>query len=192
MKRRCSQKFCQNLSFNKVAGLQLATFSKESLAQVFTCEFIFQKQRPSGVSTNETHTGKTFFMFAEAATRGILQKKVFLEISQNSHENTCARVSFLIKLQASGLRCVQSMQVSEMLTLTRPNNTTYETLSENLFFCFFMFLIIRQKRRPYCSFSLQHFSQDPVDLYQLLLEDLSFSASSLSRAAETLSQPNRL
>ena len=27
-------------------------------------------------------------------------KKVFLEISQNSLENTCARVSFLIKLQA--------------------------------------------------------------------------------------------
>ena len=26
-------------------------------------------------------------------------KKVFLEISQNSHENTCARVPFLIKLQ---------------------------------------------------------------------------------------------
>ena len=27
-------------------------------------------------------------------------KKVFLEISQNSQENTCARASFLIKLQA--------------------------------------------------------------------------------------------
>ena len=29
-------------------------------------------------------------------------KKVFLEISQNSQENTSARVSFVIKLQASG------------------------------------------------------------------------------------------
>ena len=29
-------------------------------------------------------------------------KKVFLEISQNSQENTCTIVSFLIKLQASG------------------------------------------------------------------------------------------
>ena len=29
-------------------------------------------------------------------------KKVFLEISQNSQENTCARVSLLMKLQASG------------------------------------------------------------------------------------------
>ena len=35
----------------------------------------------------------------EAATGGILLKKVFLEISQNSQENTSARVSFLIKLQ---------------------------------------------------------------------------------------------
>ena len=104
-------------------------------------------------------------MFAEAATRGVPQKKVFLEISQNSQESTCARVSVLIKLQASGLRCEQSMQASEMLNLTRPNNTTYGTFSEDLFFCFFMFLILRQKRRPYCSFSLQHFSQDPVDLY---------------------------
>ena len=32
-------------------------------------------------------------------------KKVFLEISQNSQENnTCARVSFLIKFQARGLQ----------------------------------------------------------------------------------------
>ena len=30
------------------------------------------------------------------------KKKVFLEISQNSQENTCARVSTLIKLQAFG------------------------------------------------------------------------------------------
>ena len=31
-------------------------------------------------------------------------KKVFLEILQNSQENTCARVSFLIKLQSCGLQ----------------------------------------------------------------------------------------
>ena len=31
-------------------------------------------------------------------------KKGVLEISQNSQENTCVRASFLIKLQASGLR----------------------------------------------------------------------------------------
>ena len=37
---------------------------------------------------------------SEAATRTILCKKVFLEISRNSRENTCARFSFLIKLHA--------------------------------------------------------------------------------------------
>ena len=46
---------------------------------------------------------KTFIcILTEAATRGVLFKKVFLEISQNSQENTCARVSFLIKLQTLG------------------------------------------------------------------------------------------
>ena len=34
----------------------------------------------------------------EVATRGVLWEKLFLEISQNSQENTCARVSFLIKI----------------------------------------------------------------------------------------------
>ena len=38
----------------------------------------------------------------EAATEGVLCKRVFSKISQNPKENTCARVSFLIKLQASG------------------------------------------------------------------------------------------
>ena len=38
----------------------------------------------------------------EAVAQTCSVKKVFLEISQNSQENTCARVSFLIKLQALG------------------------------------------------------------------------------------------
>ena len=48
------------------------------------------------------HVGSSARSFA--ATEAVVQrcsvKKVFLEISQNSQENTCARVSFLIKLQA--------------------------------------------------------------------------------------------
>ena len=35
-------------------------------------------------------------------------KKVFLEISQSPQENTCTRVSFLIKLQASDLRILRN------------------------------------------------------------------------------------
>ena len=37
--------------------------------------------------------------FTEAAVQRCSAEKVFLEISQNSQENTCARASFLIKLQ---------------------------------------------------------------------------------------------
>ena len=36
----------------------------------------------------------------ESATGDVLLEKVFLEILQNSQEKTCARASFLIKLQA--------------------------------------------------------------------------------------------
>ena len=53
---------------------------------------------------------RTFFSYiiftsTEAATGGALYEKVFLEISQNSQENICARVSFLIQLQAWGEFC---------------------------------------------------------------------------------------
>ena len=41
----------------------------------------------------------------EAATGGVLYKKVFLKILQNSQENTCARVSFLIKLLLNLFSC---------------------------------------------------------------------------------------
>ena len=41
---------------------------------------------------------------SEAVARRCSAKKVFLEIQQNSQENTCAWVSFLIKLEASGLQ----------------------------------------------------------------------------------------
>ena len=41
---------------------------------------------------------------AETAIGGVLLEKVFLQISQNSQENTCVRVSILIKLRASGLQ----------------------------------------------------------------------------------------
>ena len=36
---------------------------------------------------------------SEAVSQTCSGKKLFLEISQNSQENTCVRVSFLIKLQ---------------------------------------------------------------------------------------------
>ena len=49
-------------------------------------------------------TPKSLDKYTEAAARGALWKKVLSEISQNSQENACARVSFLIKLLAWGLQ----------------------------------------------------------------------------------------
>ena len=50
-------------------------------------------------------------------------KKVILEISQNSQENTCARVSFLIKLQAS-----------DLLILGNKISYEFREISEDAFF----------------------------------------------------------
>ena len=50
-----------------------------------------------------------FRLVTEAVVRRCSIKKVFLEIPQNSQENTCASVSFLIKLRASGLWILGNM-----------------------------------------------------------------------------------
>ena len=52
----------------------------------------------------------------EAVTRRCSIKQVILEILQNLQENTCASVSFLIKLQAS--TCVIKKKCSEKFELT--------------------------------------------------------------------------
>ena len=44
------------------------------------------------------------FPSVEVVAPEVFCEKVFLEISQNSQEKTCPRVSFLIKLQAWGLQ----------------------------------------------------------------------------------------
>ena len=43
-------------------------------------------------------------------------KKCFLEISQNSQENTCARVSFLIKLQALACKFMKKETQAQVLS----------------------------------------------------------------------------
>ena len=50
-----------------------------------------KEKRPQKSSRNQD---------TEAVARRYSVKKVFLEMSQNSQGNTCARISFLIKLQA--------------------------------------------------------------------------------------------
>ena len=60
----------------------------------------------------------------EAVAQTCSVKKVFLEISQNSQENTCARVSFLIKLQALGKK----------ETLAQVFSCVFCEISKNTFF----------------------------------------------------------
>ena len=43
------------------------------------------------------------FPYLEVIAQMCSVKKVFLEISRNSQKNTCARVSYLIKLQVSDI-----------------------------------------------------------------------------------------
>ena len=63
-------------------------------------------QRWGGVPKCENTIGVSYFCWlcktvkAEAVIRRYSARKVFLEIPQNTQENTCARVSFLIELQA--------------------------------------------------------------------------------------------
>ena len=64
----------------------------------------------------------------EAATRGVLYEKVFLEIKLNSQENICARISFLIKLQTLAL--VFSYEFWEISKNTFFTEHLWETASE--------------------------------------------------------------
>ena len=57
----------------------------------------------------------------------VSRKKVLLEISQNSQENTCARVSFLIKLKLRSLQRTPLAAASEMFLKVSliPQEKTY-------------------------------------------------------------------
>ena len=48
----------------------------------------------------DARSTRTFFVTTEAVTRMCSVKEMLLKISKNSQESTCARVSFLVKLQA--------------------------------------------------------------------------------------------
>ena len=51
-----------------------------------------------------------------AVVQRCLAKKVFLEISQNSQENTCARAYLLIKLQASAQQLIKKEALVQIIS----------------------------------------------------------------------------
>ena len=75
---------CQRLYFN--IKLHSKGCKKETLAQVFSCEF--SKISKSTFFTEHLRTTASAFSFSEADTGGALWKKVFLNISENLQENT--------------------------------------------------------------------------------------------------------
>ena len=64
----------------------------------------------------------------EAVVRRCFVKKVFLKIPQNSQENTCARDSFLIKLQALACNFIKKE------TLAQVFSCEFCEISKNTFF----------------------------------------------------------
>ena len=77
----------QRLYFDKVAGCK-----RETLAQAFSCEY--SEISKNAFFTEHLRTAASSFSFSEAATGGVVWKKVFLKISQNSKENTCGLQTF--------------------------------------------------------------------------------------------------
>ena len=61
------------------------------------------------------------WMLTEALTRGVLRKKVFLKISENSHENTCARV---LRLKAHVLFSCEFSEIFKNTFFTEHHWTT--------------------------------------------------------------------
>ena len=56
------------------------------------------------------------YTVTEAATGGVLIKKVFLGILQNSQENTCVRVSFLTKFQTEACNFILKKTLAQVFS----------------------------------------------------------------------------
>ena len=63
-------------------------------------KYVKTKKYFKGKILRQTCSTGYFILKTKAVAQSCSVKKVFLEISQNSQENTCARVCYLIKLQA--------------------------------------------------------------------------------------------
>ena len=55
-----------------------------------------------------------YYLTEEADRRRCSVKKVFLNISQNSQENSCARVSFLIKFQVQTCNFIKNETLTQL------------------------------------------------------------------------------
>ena len=103
-----------------------------------------------------------------AATRDVLQEKVFWEISENSQENICARISFLIKLQADACNHIKKE------TLTQVFFCEFYEISKNSFFT--EHLWVTASDTTVC----RYFNRCFIWLYQKILRDLVYATEACS------------
>ena len=72
------------------------------------------------------------FLFEKIVTKAVVRrhsvKKVFLELSQNSQENICVRVSFLIKLQTLAYNFTKKETLAQVFSFE------FRKISKNTFF----------------------------------------------------------
>ena len=66
------------------------------------------------MNTKRKFTKILSYQGVKAVVRRCSAKKVFLEIWQNSQENTCIRISFLIKLQAKACNFIKKETLTQV------------------------------------------------------------------------------
>ena len=85
------------------------------------------------------HFMKKIIVYSEAVAQRCSVKIMFLEISQNSKENTCARASFLMKLQASACNFIKKETLAQVFSCEfceiSKNTFSYRTPPRAAFAC---------------------------------------------------------
>ena len=96
----------------------LWTIERKCLVKIFPFFSLFNAKKCNDRQNLDKHLKNVFtvkqftiekYIFPETGARRCSVKKMFLKIVQNSQENTCARASFLIILQAWGLWLYQKI-----------------------------------------------------------------------------------
>ena len=91
---RCLQNSQENTCVRDsiLIKLQAQDCKKETLVQVFSCEFC--ELSKNTFFTEQIWTTASAFIFSEAVTVGVLLEKVFLKISENSMETSLVCETF--------------------------------------------------------------------------------------------------
>ena len=96
---------------------------------IFVWKFFLYQNNVYNINLHRCDIAKAVLsqLVTEEVTRRCSVKKAFLEIPQNSQENTCARVPFIIKLQALAFNFIKKE------TLTKVFSCEYYEISKNTF-----------------------------------------------------------